>query len=197
MHSDNGVLTIFISSAFYNKFPGQIVYLSRLCPDISGYVRVFCCWALCLSCCGYCTGRGRGGGDGGYYHRSYSFDEQTGGGTADHFNRSPMDGSNNRGGYEYGRGRGGGGARSGWNNNWRDSSHNPEDERWNSGTNNRWSLSSPGMINTVTVSSHQVVLGIIQYCNLFITQQVFVVDTHVYKIKISCTSSQEVVRQPI
>lgn len=91
-----------------------------------------------------CTGRGRGGSDGGYYHRSFSFDEQTSGGNTDHFNRSPMDGSSNRGGYEYGRGRGGGGARLGWNNSWRDGTHNSEDERWNSGANTRWSLSSPG-----------------------------------------------------
>ena len=55
-----------------------------------------------------------------------------------------MDGSSSRGGFEYGRGRGGVGARSGWNNNWRDGSHNSEDERWNSGTSSRWSLSSPG-----------------------------------------------------
>ena len=89
------------------------------------------------------TGRGRGGSDGGYYHRSYSYDEQSGGGTGDHFNRSPMDGSSGRGGFEYVRGRGGGGARLGWNNNWRDGSHNLEDDRWNSGT-NRWTLSSPG-----------------------------------------------------
>lgn len=99
-----------------------------------------------------CVGRGRGGSDGGYYHRSYSYDEQTNSGTSDHFNRLPMDNSN-RGGYEYGRGRGGGGARPGWNNNWRDSLHNAEDERWNSNSNSRWSLSSPGTYEHTTVVS--------------------------------------------
>lgn len=93
----------------------------------------------------HCTGRGRGGSDGGFYHRSYSYDEQNSGGSGDHYSRTPTDGSSNRGGFEYGRGRGGGGARPGWSNNWRDNVHLTEEERWNSSNTNRWPLSSPSM----------------------------------------------------